>query len=111
MFTSTDSLVNPRAEKNTSKYIAVTFSYWLNHASSGLGYVEINPAFTFLISGFMSSLSHNNKTNSTRHFFPPFQLNLQLKNEVTEHSGRDCLQAEIFEDVLDFFFPCIVCQT
>lgn len=50
----------------------------------------------------MSSLNHNNKTNSTRCFFSPFQLNLQLKNEVTERSGKDCLQAEIFWDMPDF---------
>lgn len=54
----------------------------------------------------MSSLNHKNKTHSTRCFFLilPFQLNLQLKNEVIEHSGKDCLQAEIFWDTLDFLF-------
>lgn len=35
-------------------------------------------------------------------FFHLFQLNLQLRNEVTEHSEKDCLQAGIFGDMLDF---------
>lgn len=52
----------------------------------------------------MSLLECNNKTTST-HFFPhPFQLKLQLRIEVSEHSGKDCLQARIFGDMLDFLF-------
>lgn len=51
----------------------------------------------------MSSFNHKNKTNSTRgFFFSPFQQNLQLKNEVTEPSGKDGLQAETLGDMLDF---------
>lgn len=60
----------------------------------------------------MSPLNFNSKTNFTRFFFSHlFQLNLQLKNEVIEHSGKDCLQAGIFGDTLDFLFPYVVCQT
>lgn len=50
----------------------------------------------------MCPLNCNNKTNSTHCFFHLFQLNLQLRNEVTEHSEKDCLQAGIFGDMLDF---------
>lgn len=52
----------------------------------------------------MSHLNCKHKTSSTRCFFLLFQPNLQLRNEVNEHSGKDCLQAGIFGDTLDFLF-------